>query len=216
MKKEGNDIIIKFYTENENDYNNSFIEDVYKKIIENRKSILKKLQLKDIRKIIINLYDDRKRFVKEIERDYRESKVPIYCRGTIQNGKIYFLLDTQIERQTYKYEIELRKILHEYIHIIYNEYILNSKNRITWLDEGLAQNLSNEKGRFLKKKFPILDSNINEIDLNSLKHEEGTFMTQNINGYDVSYLTVKYLIDTTSHDEFNKLIRNNEKILELR
>ena len=41
-------------------------------------------------------------------------------------------------------------------------------------------------------------------------------MTQNINGYDVSYLTVKYLIDTTSHDEFNKLIRNNEKILELR
>ena len=74
MKKEGNDIIIKFYTENENDYNNSFIEDVYKKIIENRKSILKKLQLKDIRKIIINLYDDRKRFVKEIERDYRESK----------------------------------------------------------------------------------------------------------------------------------------------
>ena len=170
MKKEGNDIIIKFYTENENDYNNSFIEDVYKKIIENRKSILKKLQLKDIRKIIINLYDDRKRFVKEIERDYRESKVPIYCRGTIQNGKIYFLLDTQIKRQTYKYEIELRKILHEYIHIIYNEYILNSKNRITWLDEGLAQNLSNEKGRFLKKKFPILDSNINEIDLNSLKH----------------------------------------------
>ena len=106
MKKEGNDIIIKFYTENENDYNNSFIEDVYKKIIENRKSILKKLQLKDIRKIIINLYDDRKRFVKEIERYYRESKVPIYCRGTIQNGKIYFLLDTQIERQTYKYEIE--------------------------------------------------------------------------------------------------------------
>lgn len=216
MKKEGKYIKIEFYTEKENSYNKLFVKDVYNKIIKNRKSILEKLQLKDIRKVTINLYDDRKKFVKEIEKYYKESRIPIYCTGTIQNGKIYFLLNIQIERQTYKYEIELRKILHEYIHIIYNEYISNSKNRVTWLDEGLAQNLSNEKGRFSKKKFPILDSNINEINLNSLKHEQGTFMTQNINGYDVSYLAVKYLIDTLSEEEFNKMIRNNEEILKIR
>lgn len=41
-------------------------------------------------------------------------------------------------------------------------------------------------------------------------------MLQNkFNGYDISYLTVKYLIDTQSENEFNKLIRNNIKVKEI-
>lgn len=32
------------------------------------------------------------------------------------------------------------------------------------------------------------------------------------NGYDVSYLTVKYLMDTQSKNDFNKLIRDNTKV----
>ena len=101
-------------------------------------------------------------------------------------------------------------------HILYNENISKSKNRITWLDEGIAQNLSKEKGKFIIARYPILKSTINEIDLNELKHEKNNFITNEINGYDVSYLTVKYLLETLSKDEFNDLIRNENEIIKIR
>lgn len=157
-----------------------------------------------------------KKVIKEIEKFYKKYKVPSYCKGTIQNGKIYFLFNTQIEEKTYKYELELRKILHEYIHILYNEYIATPNTRITWLDEGIALNLSRERGKFVKEKYPILKSNIDKINLNNLQHESESFVTDKINGYDVSYLTVKYLMETLSKEEFNKLIRKNEDILKMR
>lgn len=39
----------------------------------------------------------------------------------------------------------MRKIIHEFIHILYNEYIAENHERITWLDEGIALNLSKER-----------------------------------------------------------------------
>lgn len=35
------------------------------------------------------------------------------------------------------------------------------------------------------------------------------------NGYDIAYLTVKYLMDTQTENEFNKLIRDNIKVKEI-
>ena len=49
-----------------------------------------------------------------------------------------------------------------------------------------------------------------------MQHESESFVTDKINGYDVSYLTVKYLMETLSKEEFNKLIRKNEDILKMR
>ena len=54
-------------------------------------------------------------------------------------------MDNQIEENTYKYELELRKIVHEYIHILYNECVRQENEHFTWMDEGIAMNLSKEK-----------------------------------------------------------------------
>ena len=51
------------------------------------------------------------------------------------------------------------------------------------------------------------------MNLNNLNHESKNFVLPNkFNGYDVSYLAVKYLIDTHNENDFNKLIRNNAKV----
>ncbi len=65
----------------------------------------------------------------------------------------FFKIDNQIEENTYKYELELRKIVHEYIHILYNEMCKTRKmNTFTWMDEGIAMNLSKEKRQVCKRK----------------------------------------------------------------
>lgn len=216
MEKENTDIKIKFNSTKNYKYNQLFIENLYKKIINEKKIILDKLEVKNVRKVTIHLYDSRRTFISNIKKFYIGSKIPTYCKGTIQNGEIYFLINNKIKEDSYEYEIELRRIIHEYIHIIYNEYICNAKERITWLDEGIALNLSNQRGKFRKEKYLILDSNLNTIDLNKLDHEHQTFVTENINGYDISYLTVKYLMETLPKEEFNQIIRQNEKIVKIR
>lgn len=218
MKIENENIEIEFITENENEnkYNLIFIKNIFKKINEEREEILQKLEIIGCRKVKINLYDNKDIFIKSIERFYKKYEIPEYCRGTIQEGDIYFLINNQIENNTYRYELELRKIVHEYIHILYNENIAEDKERIVWLDEGIALNLSKERGKFIKERFPILKSEIQDINLNELSHEEGTFVTKEINGYDVSYLVVKYLLEILSEEEFNRLIRDNKRIYEIR
>ena len=80
-------------------------------------------------------------FIDKIEKYYQsKNDIPFYCKGTIHNGKIYFLVNNNLEFDSYEYEIELRKIIHEFIHILYNEYIAENHERITWLDEGIAMN----------------------------------------------------------------------------
>lgn len=216
MKKENEFIEIEFNNIEELEFNKRFTENLYKKIDMERENILDILKIEEARKIKIKLYDNKELFFNDIKGFYKDNKVPDYCKGTIQKGEVYFLVNTELKEDSYKYELELRKIIHEYIHILYNEIVLNSDNRITWIDEGIAQNLSKEKGRFAKEKFPILSSNIEEIDLNKLEHENGTFVTANINGYDVSYLTVKYLLETMSNEDFNSLIRNKDEIIKIR
>ena len=72
-------------------------------------------------------------------------------------------------------------------------------------------NLSKEKGRFVKEKFPILKQDINSINLNDLSHENGNFVTQKLNGYDV-----KYLIEMLSKEKFSMLIRDSKAIKQMR
>ena len=40
--------------------------------------------------------------------------IPDYCRGTIQKGEIFFLVNTKLDANNFIYELELRKIVHEY------------------------------------------------------------------------------------------------------
>lgn len=106
--------------------------------------------------------------------------------------------------------------MHEYIHVLYNECVRQENEHFTWMDEGIAMNLSKEKGRFVKEKFPILKQDINSINLNDLSHENGNFVTQKLNGYDVSYLAVKYLIEMLSKEKLSMLIRDSKAIKQMR
>ena len=64
-------------------------------------------------------------FLNDIASFYNEYDIPDYCRGTIQKGEIFFLVNTKSDANNFIYELELRKIVHEYIHILYAEYIAN-------------------------------------------------------------------------------------------
>lgn len=216
MKIENKSIEIEFKTEDNNKYNYIFMNNIYNKLNKEKEEILERLEIKECRKVKINLYDSRTAFIEDIEKFYKKYEIPQYCRGTTQDGQIYFLVNNQVEENTYRYEIELRKIIHEYIHILYEEYISEGKNRVIWLDEGIALNLSKEKGKFIRERFPVLNEELKKFNLNELSHEKGTFFTKDINGYDISYLAVKYLMETLSKDEFNKLIRDNKRICKLR
>ena len=44
----------------------------------------------------------------------------------------------------------------------------------------------------------------------------GNFVTQKLNGYDVSYLAVKYLIEMLSKEKFSMLIRDSKAIKQMR
>mgnify|MGYP004510415693 CR=1 FL=1 len=216
MKLENKNFEIEFIDRDCTIYDQKFIRNLYNKINQEKKKLLNILQIKDCRKVKIKLYKEKERFINDIKKFYEEYDIPVYCRGTIQEGIIYFLVNTELKENTYIYELELRKVVHEYIHILYEEYILCGKKRITWVDEGIALNLSRERGKFIKERFPILEKGLNKINLNELSHENQTFMNEKVNGYDISYLTIKYLIETLTKEEFNKLIRNNEELEKIR
>ncbi len=115
MEIEDANIKIVFSTNIDSKYNQAFIENLYKIIKKERCTILEQLQISNTRRVKIHLYDDKLIFINAIQKFYKENKIPEYCKGTIQNGEIYFLINKQIKVESYKYEIELRKILHEYI-----------------------------------------------------------------------------------------------------
>lgn len=119
-------------------------------------------------------------------------------------------------KEEYRYTIQLRNIVHEYIHLLYNEYI--TKERVVWLDEGIALNLSYEKNMLHdEKRFNDFMKNICLMkeyigNMSNLSHENGNFVTDEYNGYDLSYICVKYLMKIYTKEEFNKLIRNNKAV----
>ena len=110
-------------------------------------------------------------------------------------------------------------IMHELIHHLYKYYVYGKdKERITWVDEGLAQFFSNQKEELKnKEKYNLfLEENlklIDNINLNELNHNDRSF--GNNNGYNLSYIAIRYLYETHSHDEFIEIIKSKEKLLEI-
>lgn len=110
-------------------------------------------------------------------------------------------------------------IMHELTHHLYKYYVYGAdKDRITWVDEGIAQFISGQKEELEdKEKYQLfieenLDS-ISDINLNKLAHEDRSF--GNNNGYNLSYIAIRYLYETNSHDEFINIIKSEDRLLEL-
>ena len=86
------------------------------------------------------------------------------------------------------------------------------------MDEGIALNLSHEKNMLHdEKRFNDFMRNVclmkKYVDnMGKLSHEGENFVTENYNGYDLSYICVKYLLEVYTKEQFNKLIRDRKEI----
>ena len=112
----------------------------------------------------------------------------------------------------------IKAIMHEIVHHIYRFYIeSDTSNRIIWFDEGLAMNFSLQNDKYNDddnfKEFLVNKIfSIKSIPcINDLNHG-GSFVNDNYNGYDLSYLVVRYLIETDSQRDFYFIMKDKDLI----
>ncbi len=116
-------------------------------------------------------------------------------------------------------EYMFKGLMHELIHHLYKYYVYGKdKERITWVDEGIAQFFSGQKDNLLdEEKYRIfLEENLKQIDntnLNELNHNDRSF--GNKNGYNLSYIAIRYLYETHNHEEFIEIIKNKDTLIEI-
>lgn len=112
----------------------------------------------------------------------------------------------------------IKAIMHEIVHHIYRFYIENdTTNRIIWFDEGLAMNFSLQNDKYNDddnfKEFLVNKIfSIKSIPcINDLNHGS-SFVNDNYNGYDLSYLVVRYLMETNSQRDFYFIMKDKDLI----
>ena len=191
-------------------------KDILDLITNKKEKILQQFKLDSFRKIQINLFDNQDIFVKFIKSlRWQGTTIPQYCKGTYDNYMVNFCIadmDVKLKISTLS-----SKIIHECIHIIYNSL---SDQRIIWLDEGLAMNLSGEMNDLLDKEalINLIETRIKPMkfpkDLNDLIHGS-KFVNDDYNGYPLSYLSVRYLLETKTDEELLQMIKFSEKAKEL-
>ncbi len=191
--------------------------DVLLELSENKKRILAFFGLTSYRKVEINLYDNHNDFLKLLKNIRpKNSLIPEYCRGTFDD----FMINQSInlERLEENYANCVHIPLHEFVHIIYNDVMTDK--RILWLDEGLAMNLSLDHSMYEdEEKFSDF---INKVmlktkripSMNELVHGK-KFVNEDYNGYDLSYLAVRYMFETMTHDDILAVVKDNDKALRL-
>lgn len=207
-------------------YGNNDLNIIKTKLIEElsnkKKELLNFFRLNDFPKITINLFNDHNVYL-EFTKQFFEPQS--YSYGNYTNGMINYTYDkTHFNRN---FDRLIINIIHEYIHLLYKQIYQDNFNRVVWLDEGLAQYLSDQfcgiQNNEEKFKNWFLDNIVRrdkEIPkIEYLKEHGSTYghfvdqETNKYNGYAVSYLLVKYLFDY--YDNVYDIISNKEKIDEL-
>lgn len=202
------------------------------KIKNNNLTILCSNGLKKFSNEFINYYDENINKVREKLSIDEETKMIVVLTDDIEKaGFVYgnssfsgFFNDKgafayiDLNGNTPK-EYMFKLLIHELIHHLYKYYIYGKeKERITWVDEGLAQFFSGQKDYLKnKEKYKLfVDENLENIDninLNELNHNDKSF--GNNNGYNLSYIAIRYLYETHNHEEFIKIIKDYKKLIEL-
>lgn len=213
-KKYEDDNYVIYYSDTLDEFVNDMIICTKKQIY----NIYNFFNVKDIRKIQVNLFDNIEEFRKFVIdlRGGDEKSLPQYAKGTFDDGMINAYIESNLIKNSSLYERRKRMLLHETVHLIYNEILLmnNFDNRVVWLDEGLAQILSLEEEKNDKKiKQSIISNNI-AIDINDLIHGN-SFITNEYNGYDLSYFAVRYLLDTFDSKQIIEIIKDKDKAIKL-
>ena len=205
---------LKYITDNMHDILNDKIEQ-YKKIF----------KIKQLNPIQINYFDNIEEFRNFIYKIRGEKEsLPEYATGTYDNGMINAFIKPNIDINSNDYKIKLYLANHELFHILYMQYILKNdyQKRIVWYDEGMAQFLSGEMDELLDiekfKKFYLKVKNNTLVIPNLNEIEHGTnFCNNNYNGYDLSYLCIRYLREIMTNEEFQNLNKetNVDKIINI-
>ncbi len=168
-------------------------------------------------KINVNYFDtieEFREFIYEI-RGERDS-LPEYAKGTYDNGMVNAFANPKFQLK------RLYTASHELFHILYMKYILNNdySKRIVWYDEGMAQFMSGEKGSLnddsVFKNFYMKVKEGTKVipQMNTLEHGN-SFDNEDYNGYDLSYLSIKYISEVLSAEQFKDLMSDFEKISQL-
>lgn len=167
--------------------------------------------------IVVNYFDTVegfREFIYEI-RGERDS-LPEYARGTYDYGMVNACVNPKFQLK------RLYTASHELFHILYMKYILNNdySKRIVWYDEGMAQFMSGEKDSLnddcLFKEFYLKVREETKVipQMNSLEHGN-SFVNEDYNGYDLSYLAIRYLSEVLSAEQFKDLMSDFSKISQL-
>ena len=151
-------------------------------------------------KIIVNYFDtveEFREFIYEIRGE--SNSLPEYARGTYDDGMVNAYVNPKFQLK------RVYTASHELFHILYMKYILNNdySKRIVWYDEGMAQFMSGEKDSLkddsVFKDFYMKVKETTKVipQMNTLEHGN-SFVNEDYNGYDLSYLSIKYLSEVLS------------------
>lgn len=185
-------------------------------LLKNKTKEYEKLFNIEIKEIRINYFDDIEKFRNFIYEIRKEKSLPEYATGTYDKG----MINAYIEKE--KQSKRVFTASHELFHILYMKHILNDdySKRIVWYDEGMAQFMSGEKDRLkdenkFKEFYQKVKENTKIIpNLNKLEHGK-SFYNDNYNGYDLSYLSIKYLSEILDKKEFINLMSDFNQIKEI-
>lgn len=210
MKKIEKDGIIINYSDSLEELASATIELLKTKSLEYKELF----NITEMEVIKVNYFDtlnDFREFIYKL-RGEKES-LPEYAKGTYDNDMVnaYVASKTQMDK--------LYTASHELFHIFYMKYILkgNYENRIIWYDEGMAQFLSGEdkklhqKDNFKEYYLKVKESTKIIPKLNELEHGDD-FYNESYNGYDLSYLAIRYLNEIMSVNDFRALMSDFDKI----
>ena len=166
--------------------------------------------------ITVNYFDNVEEF-REFIYSIRGEKdsLPKYAEGTYDNGMVNAYINPEFQLK------RLYTASHELFHILYMKYILSNdySKRIVRYDEGMAQFMSGEKDSLTDDAFKEFYFNVREKtkiipQMNSLDHGK-SFINEDYNGYDLSYLCIKYLSEILSDIQFKNLMSDFSKISQL-
>lgn len=200
---------------------NYIIDDLKKLFSKKIEEYNKLFNINKYRKIKLNLFDEQSKLKKFIKQSFGDN-IPEFVSGTYHGGMINCYIEKELEFKSDRYYGNIHLPCHELFHLMYNELILKNdvSKRIVWYDEGLAQVMSGEldfldEDRFKRIYFDVKENTKELPNLNKINHDNNNFITNLYNGYDLSYLAVRYLKETLEEEKFYKLLNDFNWIKQL-
>ena len=187
------------------DKNKDYIK-VIEKIINERKKEIFDFFKKEKCKLNFNvyIYDTKEELVSGLkDRGFKNSPdYMVACFKDEDNSLNFFVPKDNPKDNEFSKEEYDDVIFHELIHAI--EYALFGE-KPEWFNEGIAKYLD---GTYSKGMKYLFDNYINKTLIPSGEEIEKEFGMHNYDSYDYAYIMISYLIETMGHNNFLKLLED--------